>query len=101
MEELNLWFGWSTTCYSLPQSVLVAKSLTVLTLKGCCLKSTCSDINLPSLRKLSLKEVDADDEFIQNLIFGCPAIEYRGIFCRQCIKSIKIFGLLKLMSMEI
>ena len=88
MEELNLWFGWSTTCYSLPQSVLVAKSLTVLTLKGCCLKSTCSDINLPYLRKLSLKEVDADDEFIQNLIFGCPAIEYMGIFCCQCIKSI-------------
>ena len=84
----SLIFGLDGPLHVIPclKSVLVAKSLTVLTLKGCCLKSTCSDINLPYLRRSFLKEVDADDEFIQNLIFGCPAIEYTGIFCCQCIK---------------
>ena len=67
VEELDLNFGWfGQMCYRLPHSVLVAKSVTVLTLPGCRLESTCGAINLPSLKKLSLLCVHADDQIIQN-----------------------------------
>ena len=43
-QTLDAWFG--QMCYRLPYSVLVAKSVTVLTLLGCRLESTCGAINL-------------------------------------------------------
>ena len=77
VEELDLNFGWfGQMCYRLPHSVLVAKSITMLTLLSCRLESTCGAINLPSLKKLSLLCVYADDQIIQNLLAGCPVIEY-------------------------
>ena len=90
--ELDLNFEWfGQMCYRLPHSVLVAKSVTVLTLPGCRLESTCGAINLPSLKKLSLLCVYADDQIIQNLFAVCPVIEYKK-FDRcsgfECIKLI-------------
>ncbi|KAL4625804.1 hypothetical protein ACB092_05G050900 [Castanea dentata] len=70
VEELILFFGGSRIRYPLPHSVLVAKSLTVLTLHYLKLDSIRSDINLPSLKRLSLLGVYADNQIIQNLIFG-------------------------------
>nr|POE82334.1 f-box/lrr-repeat protein [Quercus suber] len=97
VEELILFFGGSRIRYPLPHSVLVAKSLTVLTLHSCKLDSLRSDINLPSLKRLSLLSVYADDQIIQNLIFGCPMVEDMGISCCRGIKCLKIFGLAKVM----
>ncbi|XP_075665111.1 putative F-box protein At3g58860 [Castanea sativa] len=97
VEELILFFGRSRIRYPLPHSVLVAKFLTVLTLHYLKLDSICSDINLPSLKRLSLLGVHADNQIIQNLIFGCPMIEDMGISCCLGIKCIKIFGLPKVM----
>ena len=37
--------------------------------------SLCCDINLPSLKKLSLVGVVIDDQMIQNLVAGSPVIE--------------------------
>lgn len=91
VEELDLSFRSSNIPYRLPHSVLVAKSLCVLTLRKCKLVSTCGegDINLPSLKRFSLFNVYADDQSIQNLIVGCPVIEYMGIKNCWGIKSIK------------
>ena len=97
VEELIFFFGGSRIRYPLPYSVLVAKSLTVLTLHYLKLDSIRGDINLPSLKRLSLLGVYADNQIIQNLIFGCPMIEDMGISCCRGIKCLKIFGLLKVM----
>ena len=80
-EELILFFGVSRICYPLPHCVLVAKSLTVLKLHSCKLDSIRSDISLPSLKRLSLLSVYADNQIIPNLIFGCPMIENMRISC--------------------
>ena len=92
-EKLILFFGGSRIRYPLPHSVLVAKSLTVLTLHSCKLDSIRSDISLLSLKRLSLLGVYADNQIIQNLIFGCPMIEDMRISCCWGIKCLKIFGL--------
>ena len=97
VEELFLFFEGSRIRYPLPHSVLVAKSLTVLTLHSCKLDSIRSGINLPSLKRLSLVGVYADNQIIQNLIFGCPMVEDMGISCCPGIKCLKIFGLPKVM----
>ena len=104
VEELNLTFvrGWDRR-YQLPQSVFLAKSLTVLTLNWCKLHLTCGDINinLPSLRKLSLYEVYTDDQTIHKLVAGCPVIQdMRFQRCRE-LKNIKFEGLTKAKSIEV
>lgn len=83
VEELNLDFFMSGgRRYILPQSVLLAKSITVLMLSGCRLESHCCDINLSSLKKLSLVKVRTNDQIIHNLVAGCPVIEdMRFEFC--------------------
>ena len=96
-EELILFFGGSHVRYPLSHSVLVAKYLTVLTLHSCKLDSIRSDINLPSLKRLSLLGIYANNQIIQNLIFGCPMIEDMRISCCRGIKCLKIFGLPKVM----
>ncbi|XP_050289693.1 F-box/FBD/LRR-repeat protein At3g26920-like [Quercus robur] len=101
VEELNLEFGYFGIDYILPQRVLVAKSLTVLILYKCKLESTCGDIYLPSLKKLSLSHVDADDQIFQNLIAGCPVIE--SMMFRECrgLKSIKASNVPKVMAITL
>ena len=101
VEEMNLGFGFFGINYTLPQRVLVAKSLTVLILYKCKLESTCGDIYLPSLKKLSLSYVDADDQMFQNLIAGCPVIE--SMMFRECrgLKSIKASNVPKVMAITL
>ncbi|XP_030965768.1 uncharacterized protein LOC115986647 [Quercus lobata] len=49
---------------------------------GCRLESLCCDINLSSLKKLSLVKVRTNDQIIHNLVAGCPVIEdIRFEFC--------------------
>ena len=102
VEVLNLSFGWSDIYYRMPQTVLVAKSLTELTLHQCKLKSTCGDnISLSSLKKLFLFNVEADDLIIQNLLVGCPVIENMTFdFCFG-IKSLKFLGLPKVLTIMV
>uniref|UniRef100_A0A2N9EKW5 At1g61320/AtMIF1 LRR domain-containing protein n=1 Tax=Fagus sylvatica TaxID=28930 RepID=A0A2N9EKW5_FAGSY len=77
VEELSLNFdqGWYCRKYQLPQCVLVAKSIIALTLCQCKLESSCGDINLSSLKKLSLCDIIGDDRIIQKLVVGSPLIE--------------------------
>uniref|UniRef100_A0A7N2LR32 F-box domain-containing protein n=1 Tax=Quercus lobata TaxID=97700 RepID=A0A7N2LR32_QUELO len=102
VEELNLKFRYSLIDYILPQAVLCAKSLTALTLHTCKLESTCcGDINLPSLKKLSLTFVYADDQVFRNLVSGCPVIEDMKFGNCRGIKSMKFFGLPKVMAITV
>ena len=109
VQELILEFRWSYYKndyhrFRLPHTLLVAKSLTVLTLCRCNLEATCGygDTNLPSLKKLSLTMVYANDQIIQNLVDGCPLIEYMRFSCCPGITTIKLSaGVSKLMAIEV
>ncbi|KAJ4718035.1 F-box protein [Melia azedarach] len=82
--------------YNLPQMVLCLKSITVLKLRGFKLESPGSNVKLSSLRELYLSDVDADAHVVENLVGGCPLIEFLSIeFCGG-FKSLKLFGLSKL-----
>jgi len=86
----------------LPKSVLTAKSITKLSLDSFKLDSIFySDINLPSLKKLSFDGVCVDDQVIQALIDGCPVVEDISFQCCYGLKSIHVSGLLKLMALEL
>jgi hypothetical protein len=104
VEELNLDFyqsDWKS--YPLPQSVVLAKSLTLLRLSGCRLESTslsCDHINLPSLKKFSLSSVHTDDQIIHNIVSGCPLIEDMSVTYCYGLKSIHFSGLPKLMTIQ-
>ena len=56
--------------YQLAQSVLVAESLTVLNLCWCKLDVNCGNINLSSLKILSLACIDANDKLFKNQLLG-------------------------------
>lgn len=102
VEELDLNFGWfGQTCYRLPHSVLVAKSLTVLTLLGWRLDSTSGAINLLSLKKLSLWCVYADDQINQNLLAGCPVIEFMKLDRCSGFECIKLFNVPNLLAIKV
>ncbi|PON54601.1 F-box domain containing protein [Trema orientale] len=60
--------------YSVPETALNAKSLTVLKLDYLILDGSRS-ISLPSLMSLSLTCVKLDDKALDNLLLGCPALE--------------------------
>lgn len=84
MHPLDRW-------YSLPQMVLCSKSVNVLKLQGYKLESLPlgNDLNL-SLRKLSLSDVYADDQVMNNLVAQCPLIEDLEFDCCQGFKSLDI-----------
>ncbi|KAL4637759.1 hypothetical protein ACB092_03G099500 [Castanea dentata] len=87
--------------YQLPQSVLVAKSITMLTLCRCKLDTYRGDINLSSLKKLSLFYVITDDKRIQKLVAGCPMIEEMRFLGCNGLKSIKFSALIKAKLIEV
>lgn len=60
--------------FDLPEIVLSSKFLKVLKLGGYKLESLRNDVR-PSLRKLSLSKVYADDQVINNLVAECHLIE--------------------------
>ncbi|GMY20406.1 putative F-box protein At1g49610 [Fagus crenata] len=103
VEELSLNFdqGWYCRKYQLPQCVLVAKSIIALTLCQCKLESSCGDINLSSLKKLSLCDIIGDDRIIQKIVAGSPVIEDMRFTSCLGLKSIKFEGLTKAMSIEL
>ncbi|XP_050280144.1 putative F-box/LRR-repeat protein At4g00320 [Quercus robur] len=105
VEELNLdfqTFKWKwKSYYPLPQNILLAKSITVLRLKACRLDSYFGDINLSSLKILSLYNVGTNDQIIQNLVAGCPVIEDIGIENCCGLKCIQFSGLPKVKSIEL
>jgi hypothetical protein len=62
VKELNLSSVCQPKFSQVPKSVLVAKSITKLTLCFCNLKSLHNDINLSSLKKLVVGQVRMDDQ---------------------------------------
>ena len=99
VKKLSLHFA--AGYYDLPQSILVAKSITVLILRWCKLDTNCGDINLPFLKKLSLSYVDADDKTIQKLVAGSLVIEDMKFLKCHGLKSIKFSGLIKAKLIEV
>jgi hypothetical protein len=82
--------------YELPGRVLVANSITELSLCECKLKSFYSDINLSSLKKLVFSFVVGESQHVQTLIDSCRDIEEMTIECCPELKSIRVSGLPKL-----
>lgn len=75
--------GTVRSFYSVPQFVLVAESLKVLSLSGCRFGDGL-EIKLPHLRKLSLSRSCFANKFLfHKMLSGCPAIEYVKVsFCK-------------------
>jgi hypothetical protein len=87
-----------------PESILRAKSIILLNLSGGKLKSKSShsDINLSSLRKLVLSRVDMDDQIFPSLIYGCPVLEELEIGRCYGLKNIHLPACLpKLISIKL
>ncbi|XP_059639892.1 putative F-box/LRR-repeat protein At3g28410 isoform X2 [Cornus florida] len=61
-------------CYSLPETVLTAATITSLKLYGCRVEY-CSDIKLSHLKELSVKKAHVNYFMMQTLINSCPLIE--------------------------
>ncbi|KAE8077062.1 hypothetical protein FH972_015667 [Carpinus fangiana] len=98
VKELNLDFSvrMGQKRYELPERVLVANSITELTLYVCKLKSFYSDINLSSLKKLVFSIVVVESQLVQTLINSCRDIEEMTFERCSGFKSIRVSGLPKL-----
>ncbi|KAA8540314.1 hypothetical protein F0562_024123 [Nyssa sinensis] len=86
--------------YSLPQTVLTAKTITSLKLYGCRL-DICSDIKLAHLRELSIKKVCINVHIIQSLIGSCPLIEDLRLIHCSGLEYLHVSALLKLNRIEV
>lgn len=85
LQKLILGFGGKEAVYSLPQTIIAAKSLTYLILTNCRLdqplfRNTC--LKFSNLRELSLAFVFIDEQVIQNFTRSCPLIEILSL--RRC-----------------
>lgn len=86
--KLDIRFDSYDGRYNLPQTIFYAKSLDMLVLEDCNLEPPTSNLSFPSLRKLRLVNVYADDQLI---IIGCPSLVYLEGF-----EKLEVFGLSKL-----
>ncbi|KAJ4717894.1 F-box domain containing protein [Melia azedarach] len=68
--------------------------------RGCKLELQ-SRVNLPSLRNLSLAQIDASDQVIDYVVSGCPLIEFLRIDDCLELKSLKLFNLDKLKKIKV
>lgn len=100
IKELDLSVNMKGNCYTLPQTILLAKSLTWVRLCGCKFE-TGQSIVLPNLQKLYLRKVKLNDRIIQNLISGCPFIEDLRLVQCQGLKDLLLLDLDKLNRVEI
>ncbi|KAL5547355.1 hypothetical protein UlMin_007042 [Ulmus minor] len=66
---------YRTSHYRIPPAVLTSASLIVLKLDRLKLEASYS-VNLPSITSLSLKDVQMTGKVLQNLMLGCPCLEY-------------------------
>lgn len=104
VQELILGFGGKEAVYSLPQTIIAAKSLTHLTLTNCRLdqplfRNTC--LKFSNLRELSLAFVFIDEQVIQNFTRCCPLIEILSFNRCSGLKYYQVYGLHKLKKVEV
>ena len=98
VKELSIYFS-ITGYYRLPEAVLSVKELVVCSLGGCIFDGA---INWPSLRELSLKEVQiCDQRIINNLFFTCPLIEKFSLVECFGLKYLHLSGLRKLKKVKV
>lgn len=87
--------------YNLPQIVLLANSLEILKLQGCKIELPKSDLNLFSLRKLTLASVYINDHMIRNLVRGCPLMERLNFTHCNGFKTVELLGLSRLYKVKL
>ncbi|KAL9410781.1 hypothetical protein AB3S75_044538 [Citrus x aurantiifolia] len=86
--------------FNLPEIILCSNSIEILTLAGLKLESPRS-VKLSSLTKLFLMRVDATNLVLQNLLIGCPLIEYLSLQLCPGLKNLELSGLTKLNKFEV
>ncbi|TXG68771.1 hypothetical protein EZV62_003706 [Acer yangbiense] len=101
VKELKLKFGFWHGFFNLPEIVLCAKSVVRLELRSCTLKLPRSNMNLSSLKKLSLWNVYADDRVIKNIVGGIPLIEEMSFRDCKGLTSLDLFGLDRLIDISL
>ncbi|KAJ6421249.1 hypothetical protein OIU84_028596 [Salix udensis] len=94
VKELSICFS-IPGYYKLPEAMLSVKELVVCSLGGCVFNGAA--INWPSLRELSLNNVQISDQrFIDNLSLTCPLIEKFALVECSGLKYLQLSGLRKL-----
>ncbi|KAB5513696.1 hypothetical protein DKX38_027602 [Salix brachista] len=94
VKELSIYFS-IPGYYKLPEAMLSVKELVVCSLGGCIFNGAA--INWPSLRELSLNNVQISDQrFIDNLSLTCPLIEKFALVECSGLKYLQLSGLRKL-----
>ncbi|KAB5516852.1 hypothetical protein DKX38_027500 [Salix brachista] len=94
VKELSLYFS-IPGYYKLPEAMLSVKELVVCSFGGCIFNGAA--INWPSLRELSLNNVQISDQrFIDNLSLTCPLIEKFALVECSGLKYLQLSGLRKL-----
>lgn len=100
--ELDMCFlSLGNEYWDLPQIVLLAKSVEILILSGCRIESTRSDLNLSSLRKLTLYGVKISDRMIRNLVNSCSLVEFLSLHYFEGCETIELFGLPRLYEFQL
>ena len=79
--------------YSLPAKIFVATKITVLSLQRVIMEIY-GDIDLPTLRKLYLGEIQCDEQPIQKLISSCHLIDCLRIESCHGLQKLHVSGLL-------
>ena len=91
------------TWYVLPKIIFAIESLTSLRLTCCGLEqaSIRDNIKFISLQELSLANVHANQEIIQNLISSCPLITIFSLFRCHGMKHLRLVGLKNLDKLKV
>lgn len=87
--------------YYLPMCVLSSTCMTKLYIQGCNLTGiSVNEINLPSLRELSVSYVIMDQQVVESLIASCTGVENLSFTYCQGFRSLQISGLPRLTYLE-
>ncbi|XP_031256890.1 putative F-box/LRR-repeat protein At3g18150 [Pistacia vera] len=100
LEGLCYWDDRSWR-YNVPQFVLSAKTIEVLELTGFKLELRRIDLKLPSLKRLCLMRVFADERVLENLIAGSPLIEYLKVDICDGFRRLELSNLNKLRKIKV
>ncbi|XWS18911.1 hypothetical protein CRYUN_Cryun32bG0085400 [Craigia yunnanensis] len=87
-------------CYSLPQCVFAANTITALRVYGCNL-GPCNNLNLSNLQKVCLGKLYVNERMVKNLIHSFPLLEdFRLIYCTG-LKTFQVPNLPKLKRVDL
>ncbi|GMI91789.1 hypothetical protein HRI_002848200 [Hibiscus trionum] len=87
-------------CYTLPQCVFAARTITALRVHGCKL-GPCIDLKLSNLRKVCLAKLSVNEQMIEKLVHACALLEDFRLVYTTRLKVLKVSNLPKLKRVDL